>query len=339
MIRCIIYCSIASTDWSENDLDNLVGEIRARDDPGHVAQRLVYTNGRFIQVLEGPYDAVELAYARIAGDSRHHSLAMIVDRQAPDRIFPEMAIFSTPDTLESPSGIWDGETDPPNLAVNQTPPPSLLALLASASAGAITNTLRVVPRQPRAIDTVDRILIAVERLVARSGPSKLTVRDAAIEANVTSQTAYRYFQDTDDLLRGIVSRRQGVMLQRVRTNLQQGQFTSEADIADSMISFLVEALRKRPLAPQAFWRFVLRRHHDLQYDEIWSMAEDVLAAMRRCNIPSAHITRVEVASSLIGTIAAAKGIALNDPAFFGNPSCRALLRAVLQSALGVAART
>jgi AcrR family transcriptional regulator len=340
MMRCVIYCSIASADWSGDNLNDLIWEIRDRDDPAHVAQRLVYTNGRFIQLIEGPHDAIELAYARIASDPRHHSLVTIVDRRAPERLFPEMATFSTPEPIEAPLDPRGGETDPPNLATGRADhPPSLLELITTASAGAITTSLRVVPRQSRAIDTVDRLLLAVERLVTSSGPSKLTVRDVAIEANVTSQTAYRYFRDTDDLLRVFVNRRQALVLQRIRTKLQQGQFTGEADLADSMISFVFEALRKKRAVPQAFWHFVLKRHHNLHYDQVWSLADDVTAAMRRCDIPCAQITRVEIASGLVAAIAAAKGMALYEPTFFGTPACRTLLRGLFQSPLGVAARS
>ena len=326
MIRCLIYCSIVASDWSNSKLDELIRETRANNDPHQVAQMLVYTNGRFIQLLEGQADAVARAYERIAADPRHHSLTTILSRDAPERLFPELATFSAPETDLAPA-------DAEHPASSQAEINSLSDLIASAAAGAVKSSLRVMPQQPRAIATVDRLLFAVERLVTSSGPNKLTVQDVAIEANVTSQTAYRYFQNTDDLLRVFVSRRQALVLQRIRKNLLHEHFTTQADLANSMVGFMFDALQKKRAVPQAFWHFVLSRHHDVQYEEIWSLADAVLQTMRRCNIQSTLITRVEVAAGLTAAIAAAKGIALHDAAFFRTAACRTLLTGLFQSAL------
>ena len=338
MIRCLIYCSVVSSSWSSIQFDELTRETRANNDPHEVAQLLVYTNGRFIQLLEGQADAVAQAYERITADPRHHSVTTILSRDAPERLFPELAIFPAAESAASPLDHGDSEVDRADHAGNYAETASLSDLIASSSAGAVQNSLRVMPRQPRAIATVDRLLLAAERLVTSSGPNNLTVQDVAVEANVTPQTAYRYFQNTDDLLRVFVSRRQALVLQQIRKNLLYDHFTSQADLANRMIDFMFDALQKKRAVPQAFWHFVLSRHHDLQYGEIWLLADAVLDAMRRCDIAAAGVTRVEVAAGLTATIAAAKGIALQDAAFFRTPACRTLLRGLFRSALGSAAQ-
>ncbi len=341
MVRCVIYCSIASSPWTTADLEELVRETLTKNAALQVFSRLTYVAGRFIQILEGPAAAIEALYQRIKADPRHHTLVPVLDRQAADRAFPEMTIFAPakPGDPQDASDAGAPEPAEPPPLVERPESTSLMDLMASPSAQAIKNSLRVMPLQNRAINTVDRLLLAVERLVTSTGPNKLTVREVALEANVTFQTAYRYFQHTDDLLRVFVSRRQALGLQRVRDALMQGAFTSEADMAETMITILFGALQKKRAVPEAFWQFILRRHHDLQYDEIWSLAEPVFAAMRRCGIPCAHITEAEIASGLMAVIAAAKGIALRQSAFLHTRACRAMMINIFLSALGSTARS
>ena len=54
---------------------------------------LLYVDGRrFLQVLEGPTDAVERAFARIAGDPRHRAVVTLSRRAIEAREFGEWAM-------------------------------------------------------------------------------------------------------------------------------------------------------------------------------------------------------------------------------------------------------
>jgi hypothetical protein len=53
---------------------------------------LLLVNGWFLQLLEGPRDAVESTLARIAIDPRHNDLQVIENRLADERIFADWAM-------------------------------------------------------------------------------------------------------------------------------------------------------------------------------------------------------------------------------------------------------
>ena len=46
-------------------------------------------NGAIIQILEGDADTVSATYERISRDSRHHSLAKLLDLEGEERLFSE----------------------------------------------------------------------------------------------------------------------------------------------------------------------------------------------------------------------------------------------------------
>jgi AcrR family transcriptional regulator len=58
----------------------------------------------------------------------------------------------------------------------------------------------IAPRQPRAVETRQRLLDAVEALVAAEGPAAVTTTRLAAETGVAVGTIYRYFADRDALL-------------------------------------------------------------------------------------------------------------------------------------------
>jgi AcrR family transcriptional regulator len=75
----------------------------------------------------------------------------------------------------------------------------------------MSRTNRVRPRrratQARARDTVDVILVATDRVLARVGLDKATTRDIAAVAGVSIGTLYRYFPSKDALFLALLQRR------------------------------------------------------------------------------------------------------------------------------------
>src|SRR5436309_1333611 len=60
---------------------------------------------------------------------------------------------------------------------------------------------------PRQADTVDRLVVAAARVVARPGYERLTVRGVAQAAKVAPATAYTYFASKEHLLAEVYWRR------------------------------------------------------------------------------------------------------------------------------------
>ena len=79
---------------SVQDIQSLVGAAQFRNRPMDVSGVLVADSGAFLQVLEGPPDALEQLARRIRRDRRHHSIEVLCDRGVRSRVFsePEMRL-------------------------------------------------------------------------------------------------------------------------------------------------------------------------------------------------------------------------------------------------------
>jgi hypothetical protein len=93
--------------------------------------------------------------------------------------------------------FWLDEVDSWALATSR----SLRDLAAGPVGALITSAFRVMPRQPRSMETVERLLAAGEAIVKRKGRlDSLTLEAVADEAGITPQAAYRYFGDIHALI-------------------------------------------------------------------------------------------------------------------------------------------
>lgn len=86
----LIYQSYSLIPFEPYELDELLTKARARNRQQHIAGLLLYTpDGRFLQVLEGPREAVRaLYYQRIALDPRHYNCQMLSEGPSETCSFP-----------------------------------------------------------------------------------------------------------------------------------------------------------------------------------------------------------------------------------------------------------
>jgi len=82
------YASRAVRPFSPADLDELLAKARANNLALGLTGLLVYGNGMFMQVVEGPVEAVDGIFRRIAGDPRHE-LLMEASRMIRERNFSD----------------------------------------------------------------------------------------------------------------------------------------------------------------------------------------------------------------------------------------------------------
>ncbi|RZK27909.1 MAG: BLUF domain-containing protein [Hymenobacter sp.] len=73
----LIYLSQATRPLSAKALTCLVEQARLANAQQHLTGALVYSNQRFIQLLEGEQAVLEQVYARITRDSRHQHLCKV----------------------------------------------------------------------------------------------------------------------------------------------------------------------------------------------------------------------------------------------------------------------
>ena len=86
-LRQLIFISTARTDMSEDDLKAILYKFRPRNGTLGITGMLLYCEGHFMQVLEGPHDVVEHLYAQIRRDPRHTDHHVMLDHVIPERQF------------------------------------------------------------------------------------------------------------------------------------------------------------------------------------------------------------------------------------------------------------
>jgi hypothetical protein len=85
----LIYLSQATRPLSTKALTGLVDQAQLANARQHLTGVLVYSNKRFIQLLEGEPAALEQAYARIRQDPRHQHLCKVAHHSIEARRFAE----------------------------------------------------------------------------------------------------------------------------------------------------------------------------------------------------------------------------------------------------------
>lgn len=99
----------------EDILEDLVRRSRIANARVNVTGVLIHMDGVFVQLLEGPLDAVEAVFERICRDRRHADLQLIELVGAGERVFGDwsMAKLSSADPQRLPldAALLDGLAD------------------------------------------------------------------------------------------------------------------------------------------------------------------------------------------------------------------------------------
>lgn len=88
----ILYISTARTILSNAQMDEILATSRRNNSRADVTGCLVVGGRRFLQVLEGPRNAVEQTFARISSDPRHYAIVKLNDKPIEGRSFANWAM-------------------------------------------------------------------------------------------------------------------------------------------------------------------------------------------------------------------------------------------------------
>ncbi|WP_299052116.1 BLUF domain-containing protein [uncultured Nocardioides sp.] len=91
-MRSLTYVSTAAAPFRLSALHDLMVSSRARNASLDVTGMLLYAGGRFIQTLEGPADAVDGLFERIAADPRHRRVVRTLHDDVVERSFPDWSM-------------------------------------------------------------------------------------------------------------------------------------------------------------------------------------------------------------------------------------------------------
>jgi hypothetical protein len=93
MLRQITYISTAQPSALDNLLPKIEGHSQRANALNGLTGLLMFDGVRFLQVLEGPPDAVQSTFERIAKDRRHFALVMLRDHEIVQRAFGGWAML------------------------------------------------------------------------------------------------------------------------------------------------------------------------------------------------------------------------------------------------------
>lgn len=91
MLR-IFYISAAKRFSTARELSEILAVSRERNFADNISGVLLYNDGSFAQVLEGPEQAVRDCYARIQADQRHSGCTKILEERATERYFEDWSL-------------------------------------------------------------------------------------------------------------------------------------------------------------------------------------------------------------------------------------------------------
>jgi len=82
-----MYCSRAATGVDSEELSLLLRQCRSHNGEAGITGMLCFSEGLFIQVIEGGRSGVNQLYQRILADPRHHDVVLLVYDEISQRRF------------------------------------------------------------------------------------------------------------------------------------------------------------------------------------------------------------------------------------------------------------
>ncbi len=83
----LIYISASTVEFTTQDLTNLLTKAREKNAKVDVSGMLIYHEGSFFQVLEGPEEEVYRVYDLISDDQRHSEVRLLLKSTVEKRSF------------------------------------------------------------------------------------------------------------------------------------------------------------------------------------------------------------------------------------------------------------
>ncbi|PZE29736.1 hypothetical protein DEI81_02580 [Curtobacterium sp. MCBD17_013] len=92
----LVYMSTSVRPLSDDELSAILTDARTRNTALEITGVLAHRDGRFIQVLEGPDDAVRERFEVIRRDPRHTDVRLLCEDPLDERAFPGWSMAFQP---------------------------------------------------------------------------------------------------------------------------------------------------------------------------------------------------------------------------------------------------
>lgn len=104
-MKDLVYLSTARTLLADNILLDILKSARKNNAALNVTGVLLYSEGTFIQALEGSDEDVDTIFKKIKNDVRHKNIIVIAEREISKRNFPEWFMGFTSANKEDVDGL------------------------------------------------------------------------------------------------------------------------------------------------------------------------------------------------------------------------------------------
>jgi hypothetical protein len=124
----IVYSSSAAHPYDAEDLGALLALSRDNNARHQLTGMLLYRNGRFLQVLEGPEDVLRQRMSIIAADPQHTDVRILLQGTIDERQFPDWTMGYEPVSEAMADDVPGYRTTFADLDRDEEPSHSLQAL-------------------------------------------------------------------------------------------------------------------------------------------------------------------------------------------------------------------
>ena len=84
--------SQSKLDWTDESIDQLLERSKQNNATREITGAMIYANGYFMQLIEGPESTVNALYSTIEADPRHDVLSLLHDQEIESRHFSDWAM-------------------------------------------------------------------------------------------------------------------------------------------------------------------------------------------------------------------------------------------------------
>ena len=88
----LTYRSVSNATMTWTTLSGILEQSLTNNNWDKITGLLMWLEQRFVQVLEGPHEAVTDCYDRICKDGRHQSVELLALHTVPSRLFPDWSM-------------------------------------------------------------------------------------------------------------------------------------------------------------------------------------------------------------------------------------------------------
>ncbi len=105
-IEQLLYISTVSPS-QQVDLKSILSAARRNNRANNITGLLMFNGKRFLQVLEGPQDAIKATYERITRDTRHRGQVLLARRAIEHREFGDWSMGYNDGTQDSSRPLYE----------------------------------------------------------------------------------------------------------------------------------------------------------------------------------------------------------------------------------------